>query len=217
MTPPRHEPWKALGHARRLRRGHAPSAPAPPSGGADYNSREGMMTAIWGPMFWSAIHMVSFNYPPEPTPEQRAAYREWLLATGRVLPCRYCRENFEANLATAGFGDAALESRDAFSRFCYRLHCVVNEMLGKPNAISFEQVRDRHEAFRAAGCAAAAADADDDDDTPAGAPPPREKGCVRPLHDRVKGRCLIRIVPQSHEGPSVAVAPECRLSTASSR
>ena len=157
------------------------------------------MTSIFGPVFWMAIHLVSFNYPPHPTPSQRHAYRQWLLATGEILPCRYCRENFRANLERAGMCDEVFASRDTFSRFCYRLHEVVNQMLGKVSSVTYEQVRDRYEAFRA-GCAAA---------TPA----PRagvERGCVAPLYERVKGRCVIHVTPHdAHDGPSLVVDPKC--------
>ena len=183
--------WQAEARAEKL---------APPAPDGPYDSKEGMMTSIFGPIFWTAIHLVSFNYPPRPTPEQRRAYRTWLLATGDILPCRYCRENFAANLERAGFDEAVFDSRDSFSRFCYRLHGVVNEMLGKETPLTYEDVRDRHEAFRA-GCGAAQETA-----------PGVERGCVAPLYERVKGRCVIRILPRSHEGPSLVVDPQCQWS-----
>lgn len=39
----------------------------------DYKSGDGMQTAIFGPVFWTAIHLVSFNYPLNPTNEQKTA------------------------------------------------------------------------------------------------------------------------------------------------
>lgn len=170
-----------------------------------YNSKDGIMTSIFGPVFWTAIHLVSFNYPPEPTAEQKKAYKTWLLATGDILPCRYCRDNFACNLRNAGMCDAVFDSRDSFSRFCFKLHEVVNEMLGKKSTLEFEEVRDRYEAFRA-GCATK---------QPLGNG--IERGCVAPLYERVKGRSVIHIKPQSEMGPSMIVDPSCRWSPPAGR
>ena len=33
----------------------------------DYESGDGMLTSVWGPLFWHSIHTMSFNYPVRPT------------------------------------------------------------------------------------------------------------------------------------------------------
>ena len=37
----------------------------------DYISGDGMQTNIWGPAMWHYLHTMSFNYPIEPTPENK--------------------------------------------------------------------------------------------------------------------------------------------------
>ena len=37
----------------------------------DFLSGDGFMVSVWGPIFWTAIHTVSFNYPIEPTEEDK--------------------------------------------------------------------------------------------------------------------------------------------------
>ena len=39
----------------------------------DYNSPDGMMTAVWGPPMWHTLHTLSFNYPIEPTKKHKIA------------------------------------------------------------------------------------------------------------------------------------------------
>ena len=29
----------------------------------DYNSKDGMLTSVWGPSLWHSLHAISFNYP----------------------------------------------------------------------------------------------------------------------------------------------------------
>lgn len=60
-----------------------------------YNSKDGMMTAIWGPPMWHFLHTMSFNYPIVPSPDDMKNYREFVYSLQNVLPCRYCRENFK--------------------------------------------------------------------------------------------------------------------------
>ena len=33
----------------------------------EYNSNDGMLTSVWGPSLWHYLHVVSFNYPVNPS------------------------------------------------------------------------------------------------------------------------------------------------------
>jgi hypothetical protein len=169
---------------------------------ADYNSTDGIQSDVFGPPFWMVIHMLSFNYPVHPTPEQKACYRTWLEATGKVLPCRYCRDNFPTNYETASknYSDP-YASRDSFSRFCYDLHDEVNRCLGKQTPMSFVDLRDLYENFRAR-CTQKAhtghhANA-------------QELGCVVPSHSVEKGKCILAVVPRGTDAATFSVAKVCR-------
>ena len=41
----------------------------------DYNSGEGMLTSVWGPGMWHFLHTISFNYPTNPTNEEKLNYK----------------------------------------------------------------------------------------------------------------------------------------------
>jgi hypothetical protein len=45
----------------------------------DYNAPDGMVTNIWGAPFWFVIHTISFNYPINPTIEDKNNYRNFIL------------------------------------------------------------------------------------------------------------------------------------------
>lgn len=169
----------------------------------DYLSNDGMQTAIFGPLFWGAIHMASFNYPVKPTVAQKQAYYDWLMATGNVLPCRYCRDNFKENVKCVSTSED-YNSRDTFSRFCYRLHKKVNEMLQKSSATpSFEEVRDMYEGFRSR-CLSGEQQARLVNDK-------KELGCIAPKHDGTKGKCVIAVVPRETVAETFRVDEKCRL------
>ena len=82
----------------------------------ELRSGDGMVTTVWGPPTWMALHTMSFNYPVEPTAEKREAYRAFFTHVGDMLPCRHCRDNYKRNLALWPLTDRALRNRSTFSR-----------------------------------------------------------------------------------------------------
>lgn len=172
----------------------------------DYRSGDGMQTAIFGPVFWTAIHLVSFNYPVNPTDQQKGQYKSWLLATGNVLPCRYCRDNFVKNIETTLDGrslGSVFESRDSLSRFCHALHEQINKMLKKDCERTFEEVRDMYEGFRSR-CLTASQEA-------ALLKTQKERGCVHEKHSGTKGKCILQIVPRDLKCDALSVSSECQI------
>ena len=114
----------------------------------DYNSGEGMMTAVWGPPMWHILHTISFNYPTKPTEEQKKNYYNYYKNLKNILPCKFCRDNLTNNLKNHKLTKAVMKNRDTLSRWVYQLHEIVNIMLGKKSGLSYEKVRDRYEKFR---------------------------------------------------------------------
>lgn len=115
----------------------------------EYNSGDGMLTTVWGPCLWFVLHVISFNYPVIPDDNTKKYYKRFLLTLRHVLPCKYCRENLTKNLEILPPTRDKFESRESFSRYIYDLHQVVNKMLNKDFDLSYEEVRDRFEIFRA--------------------------------------------------------------------
>ena len=115
----------------------------------DYNSNDGMLTTVWGPSMWHCLHTISFNYPVHPTPEDKIHYRDFILNLENVLPCGKCRKNLKKNFKKLPLEEKDMESRETFSRYIYNLHEVINKMLKKKSGLSYEDVRERYEHFRA--------------------------------------------------------------------
>lgn len=167
----------------------------------ELNSNDGMLTTVWGPALWHTLHTISFNYPVNPTTEQRRQYKEFIMSLRNMLPCGACRRNLASNLEKCPLTTYALTNRKTFSRWMYRLHEQVNTMLGKKSGLSYEDVAQRYENFRAR-C------------RPGGAPTiphhPKviEDGCIEPVTG-VKSRCVISIVPQSENRPTFIMDDKC--------
>jgi hypothetical protein len=166
----------------------------------DYSSGDGMLTTVWGPSMWHYLHTMSFNYPVNPTDSDKHHYKEFIIGLQHVLPCRYCRENLTNNFKVHPLKECHLKNRDAFSRYIYKLHEVVNKMLGKKSGLSFCQVRERYEHFRSR-CT---------DEKPLlfNFKDKKEKGCTEPLYGK-KAKCVIKIVPQEERCETMQIDEKC--------
>jgi len=167
----------------------------------DYSSGDGMLTSVWGPSMWHYLHTMSFNYPVRPTAADKRHYKDFILSMQHVLPCRHCRENLTRNLRAHPIKPCHMASRDAFSRYVYRLHETVNKMLGKESGLTYCKVRERYEHFRAR-CTL------DEPKMFRFRKSGREKGCTEPLYGK-KAKCMIKIVPQETVGDTMQIDSEC--------
>ena len=185
----------------------------------EYNSGNGMMTSVWGPAAWMLLHTISFNYPVNPTKEDKQKYKNFLLSFGKVLPCGKCRENFKHTLARMPITDDSLANRECFSRYIYRLHNDVNARLQKsaPNP-TYCEVRDQYERFRARCGVSKHKTQKMPKSIKANSARARagkgsaEKGCTEPLKG-LKTKCLIRIVPKTKRAKTFGFDPSCNCRT----
>jgi hypothetical protein len=171
----------------------------------DYKSGDGMMTSVWGPAMWHYLHTMSFNYPVEPTKEQKIHYRDFVLNLKNVLPCKYCRINLANNFKKKPLQMCHMKSRETFSRYIYELHETVNRMLNKKSNLTYCDVRDRYENFRSR-CT---------DEKPkvftfkkTTTRKKKEKGCTEPLYGK-KAKCVINIVPQEDKTATFQMDKKC--------
>lgn len=154
-----------------------------------------MLTTVWGPGMWHYLHTMSFNYPVNPTKEQKKHYKDFIYSLVNVLPCRHCRDNLKKNLKKMPINQDSLRNRETFSRYVYNLHELVNKMLGKKSNLSYCDVRERYEHFRSR-CTV----------------PVKikkiESGCTEPLYGQ-KAKCQIKIVPQTEKGKTLTIDKKC--------
>jgi hypothetical protein len=181
----------------------------------DYNSGDGMLTTVWGPSMWHYLHIMSFNYPINPTKADKKHYRDFIINLQYVLPCKYCRQNLTNNLKNLPLTMKLMSSRDSFSRYVYELHEHINNMLKKPSNLTFEEVRDRYEHFRSrctdppkvfelnkSDTVELSKEIDKTQEKT------EEKGCTEPLYGK-KSKCIIKIVPQEEKGASFQMDKKC--------
>ena len=161
-----------------------------------YKSNDGMLTSIWGPGMWHFLHTMSFNYPVNPSEEDKVNYRKFVLSLVDILPCGKCRKNFKKNLSELPLHLKLMKNRDSFSKYVYDLHEHVNKMLGKDSGLTYEDVRERYEHFRAR-CT---------QDKPI---KKSEDGCVEPLYGK-KAKCVLQIIPEETKCETMIIDPNSK-------
>jgi hypothetical protein len=161
----------------------------------DYQSGDGMLTTVWGPGIWHFLHTMSFNYPINPTQEEKNNYRNFVINLKNVLPCKYCRINLVKNFKQYPLKTSHMKNRETFSKYIYQLHEVVNKMLGKTSGLSYENIRERYEHFRSR-CTSKKN-------------PKIEKGCTESFYGE-KAKCILKIVPQTKKCNTFQMDETCK-------
>jgi len=169
----------------------------------DYVSSDGFLTSVWGPMLWSYLHTMSFNYPNEPTAENKKHYRDFVLNLRHVMPCKFCRMNLVKNLKDLPLTMEHMKNRETFSKYIYNLHELVNKMLNKQSGLTYEDVRDRYENFRSRCTIEKQVIVKKEEKEEK-----KEKGCTVPLYGK-KSKCVIKIVPQEEKQDTFQMDKKC--------
>ena len=166
----------------------------------NYASGDGMLTSVWGPSLWHYLHTMSFNYPMNPTNKEKKHYKDFVVSLLHVLPCRYCRINFKNNLKHLPLKKCHLKNRFTFSRYMYDLHEHINKMLKKKSNLTYCDVRERYEHFRAR-CTKK-------EKLFKYKKTMKERGCTESLYGK-KAKCVIKIVPQENKCNTFQMDNKC--------
>jgi len=177
-----------------------------------YNSGDGMLTTVWGPGMWHSLHTISFNYPIKPTCDDKTNYRNFLLNLRFVLPCGKCRSNLCKNLKILPLKFNNMQSRETFSKYVYNLHELINKMLGKVSGLSYNEVKERYEHFRAR-CSikpitTIILNKESKNKTLKKREQLPEKGCTEPIYGE-KSKCVLHIVPAKKKCETFNIDEKC--------
>ena len=169
----------------------------------DYNSGDGMLTSVWGPSMWHTLHTISFNYPVDPTKNDKRNYRDYILNLKYVLPCGKCRANLKNNFKKLPLKMKHMENRETLSKYVYELHELINTMLGKKSGLSYDDVRERYEDFRAR-CTISLKEVKPKSKTYK----KKENGCTEPLYGE-KSKCILKIIPNDNKQETFQIDNKC--------
>lgn len=177
----------------------------------DYNSNDGMLTSVWGPGMWHYLHTMSFNYPVNPTKQEKMHYFSFMWSLRYVLPCGKCRANLRENYKKLPLTMKHMKNRASFSRYVFDLHELINIMLHKKSGLTYETVRERYEHFRSRCTISTKKNGNKTQKRVHFAKKAtivKEAGCTDPLYGE-KSKCILQIVPQTTKCETLSIDKEC--------
>lgn len=83
-----------------------------------------MNPKIWGPSAWLFLHTVTFNYPNNPTEEDKRNYLTFFNSLKHIIPCPLCKEHYIENLKNIPIN---LDSKDKLIEWLFDVHNSVNK------------------------------------------------------------------------------------------
>lgn len=90
-----------------------------------------MLPEIWGKYCWNFIHLITLEYPENPSIEDKKKYYEYFFALQKILPCEKCRNNLKRHLNKYPLTDQVLSCRTNLVKWGIDIHNVVNYYTGK--------------------------------------------------------------------------------------
>ena len=89
-----------------------------------------MNPKIWGPHFWFVLHIITFNYPKNPTEHDKQAYRDFFTSIKDILPCYNCKKHYAKNINKYPI-TPNLDNKKQLVTWLINIHNQVNKDLGK--------------------------------------------------------------------------------------
>ena len=87
---------------------------------------------VWGPIFWTALHIMAVHYPVQASPLVQQRMRDRLMALPYEIPCAACRPHASAYLEGKSVEiNKAVTGREELNKFLVEFHNKVNERLHK--------------------------------------------------------------------------------------
>ena len=86
----------------------------------------GICPTVFGPYFWSVIHMTAMSAGKDLSPDKAQAYIQFFDSMPEILPCAQCGKHLRENLSVM-----PPDTTDLF-RWSVDMHNLVNSQLNKP-------------------------------------------------------------------------------------
>lgn len=89
-----------------------------------------MLPSIWGPHLWYIMHIISFEYPLQPSEYDKRIYHDFYTSLKDVIPCQDCKKHYREFITRYPISPH-LDSRASLIKWVIQVHNFVNKSLGK--------------------------------------------------------------------------------------
>lgn len=99
-----------------------------------------METTIWGPHAWELLHTICFNYPKNPSFNNKKNLQKYIKSFIENLPCPNCKKSFKEIYSRFPINNFINNNYGTFL-WSYLVHDIVNQKLNKKSP-KFENIVD---------------------------------------------------------------------------
>tara|TARA_B110000208_G_scaffold86360_1_gene109371 strand:+ start:569 stop:994 length:426 start_codon:yes stop_codon:yes gene_type:complete len=96
---------------------------------------------IWGPHAWLFLHTITFNYPENPSEQDKVNFFTFFDSLKHVLPCVKCRKHYSEN--SKDLKDN-LNSKDDLVKWLINIHNNVN-IINNKSAWTYHDVYNKYQ------------------------------------------------------------------------
>ena len=89
-----------------------------------------MNSNIWGPSAWLFLHSIAYNYPDNPSYEDKINYGNFFNHIQYILPCNKCKEGYTKLLIESPI-EFHLNNKNDLIKWVIDIHNSVNTKLNK--------------------------------------------------------------------------------------
>jgi len=98
---------------------------------------------VWGPSAWTFLHTVTYNYPENPSGNDKKNYHNFFMNLQHVLPCKKCQAHYTENIQKYDLNNS-LDNRDDLVKWLIDIHNEVNKDMGK-RVWSYSEVYNKYD------------------------------------------------------------------------
>jgi len=111
----------------------------------------GLLTTIWGPSTWEALHCITFGYSENPSDNDKNNYYNFFQSLAKVLPCCVCRDHYSKFIMTNGETkldkETVMTNKETLTKWLWTLHCNVNKKLGIVYDITYDDLCNKYKSY----------------------------------------------------------------------
>ena len=94
---------------------------------------------VWGPKFWSILHLGTMLYPENPSQTYKERMKWFIWGIPVIIPCDICRDHATAYITKRENEiNTVVSSKQELFKFFVDFHNAVNKRYGKP-VLSYEE------------------------------------------------------------------------------
>jgi hypothetical protein len=114
---------------------------------------------LWGNSAWTFLHYITFNYPINPSDNEKKNYKKLFKNLKYTLPCDECKIHYKKMIKFFPI-DIYLENRWSLIWWLFTIHSIINERLYKKIVYDFNDLLKIYNNFKCNKCSLVNTDVD---------------------------------------------------------